>query len=186
LLTDFSRPFFRDFVLPRGTLREPRTGSARADVIVVSKGPSLSEEIRAQHENEIQSYTGSKPIFFSDIVYSKPVSLMGSSIGKEIMLVTGIASSKPLVDHISEKVKIHYHFDFNDHHEYSPKEVEEIERMAAGLNASILTTEKDFVKLEKMVDTKLWFYLPIETQFVNNGSEFDKSVLDKIEGHLSK
>jgi len=63
------------------------------------------------------------------------------------------------------------------------KEAEEIQQKASAMNASILTTEKDFVKLEKLVDRKLWFYLPIETQFLNNGSEFDKMVEKKIEDY---
>jgi tetraacyldisaccharide 4'-kinase len=63
-------------------------------------------------------------------------------------------------------------------------EVAEIQAKAVEINASILTTEKDFVKLENKVDKKLWFYLPIETQFVKNGSEFDEMVIRKIKGHL--
>jgi tetraacyldisaccharide 4'-kinase len=99
-------------------------------------------------------------------------------------LVTGIANSKPLIDHLTEKIKLCFHFDFGDHHAYTRKEVEEIQRKASAMNASILTTEKDFVKLEKLVDRKLWFYLPIETQFLKDGSEFDKVVVEKIKNHL--
>ena len=40
LLTDYHRPFYNDFLLPSGRLRESRWGAERADVIVVTKCPS--------------------------------------------------------------------------------------------------------------------------------------------------
>lgn len=184
LLTDFSKPFFNDFILPKGRLRESRKGSSRADVVVVSKCKSLTTELETEYKNKIQSYAGKKPVYFSAIGYSKPVSLIDSPISKEVVLVTGIANSKPLVDHISEKINLRSHFDFGDHHVYTRSEIEEIQEKASVINASILTTEKDFVKLEKLVDKKLWFYLPIQTLFLNSGSEFDKMVIEKIKSHL--
>ncbi len=184
LLTDFAKPFFSDFILPRGRLREPRNGSSRANVIVVTKCTSLPGETETNYKSEIQSYAEARPVFFSGIGYNKPVSLINSQINKDVVVVTGIANSKPLIDHVSEKINLRYHFDFADHHLYSAKEVKEIQQRALALQASILTTEKDFVKLEGIVDKKLWFYLPIETRILNNGSEFDKMVVDKIKSHL--
>ena len=44
LLTDFSRLFTRDCVLPAGRLRENRSGARRADAVVVTKCPELLGE----------------------------------------------------------------------------------------------------------------------------------------------
>lgn len=45
LLTDYSDPFFKDFVLPAGDLRESRSGYKRANMILVTKCPEdLTEE----------------------------------------------------------------------------------------------------------------------------------------------
>lgn len=183
LLTEFSKPFFKDFVLPRGRLRESREGAGRADVIVVTKCGTLSDESERHCRSQAHVYS-EKPIYFSKIGYIKPVSLGDSPIKKEVVLVTGIANSKPMIDHIREKVAVRYHFEYGDHHEYSIGEIEQIQSKATAISASILTTEKDFVKIESKVDKKLWFYLPIETQFVKNGSEFDEIVVQKIKGHL--
>jgi tetraacyldisaccharide 4'-kinase len=90
-----------------------------------------------------------------------------------------------MIDYINKKVTVRYHFDYSDHHEYSTSEIEQIQSKAVSLEASILTTEKDFAKLEDNVDKKLWFYLPIETHFVKNGSEFDELILQKIKNHLT-
>lgn len=184
LLTEFAKPFFSDFVLPKGRLREPRRGGSRSDVIIVTKCGTLTENVEQHFASEIHKYA-SKPVYFSKIGYVKPVSASDSQIKKDIVLVTGIANSKPMIEHIKEKVTVRYHFDYTDHHEYTAGEIEQIQSKAASLNASILTTEKDFVKIENKVDKKLWFYLPIETQFVKNGSEFDAMVFQKIKNHLA-
>jgi tetraacyldisaccharide 4'-kinase len=183
LLTEFSKPFFNDFILPKGRLREPRNGASRADLVVITKCPTITSDVEDSYKNEILSYSN-KPVYFSKIDYAKPVSLENNSIKKDVVLATGIANSKPMLEHIKEKVKVLYHFDYSDHHDYSLNEIEAIQAKASSMNASILTTEKDFVKLENRVDTKLWFYLPIETQFINNGSEFDEIVFQKIRSHL--
>jgi len=184
LLTELAKPFFNDFVLPKGRLREGRLGASRSDVVVVTKCGTLTDELERQYKSHIRRYA-TKPVYFSKIAYIKPASLGDSQIKKDIVLVTGVANSKPMIEHIREKVTVRYHFDYSDHHEYSAGEIEQIQAKAISLDASILTTEKDFVKIENKVDKKLWFYLPIETQFVKNGSEFDALVLQKIKNHLA-
>ncbi len=48
LLTDYKRPFFKDFLLPSGNLREWPSGKKRADIIVVTKCPEeVTESNRA-------------------------------------------------------------------------------------------------------------------------------------------
>lgn len=45
LMTDYNDPYFKDYILPAGDLRESRKGANRADVIMVSKCPdNLTEE----------------------------------------------------------------------------------------------------------------------------------------------
>ena len=50
LLTDYNDPYFKDFVLPAGNLRESRRGAKRADIIVVTKCP---ENITEEKNNSI-------------------------------------------------------------------------------------------------------------------------------------
>ena len=40
LVSDFNAPFFNDFILPIGNLREPRRGAKRADLVLFTKCPS--------------------------------------------------------------------------------------------------------------------------------------------------
>jgi len=189
LLTDFSKPLFKDYLLPSGLLREPRSGTARADVVVVTKCPDISNEIKSEFKLNLQLYAGSRPIFFSSVGYRTPIAMEGErQMNKNIVLVTGIANSKPIVDYVSSNFNLLHHFQFNDHHHYSIDDVKSIQKKADS-TASILTTEKDLVKLispdwNQVLDKKLWFYLPIESYFLKNGSEFDKLVEQKIEDYL--
>jgi tetraacyldisaccharide 4'-kinase len=184
LLTELANPFHKDFVLPAGRLREGRSGAKRADVIVVTKCGS-SAELQAQVGNELSVYQ--KPVFFSKIHYKAPQSFHGhGQMGKEIVLVTGIANPKPLVDYLEKNYKIVRHFEFADHHSFQRTEIEMIQQEAT---ASILTTEKDFVRLvspenKSLLDESRWFYLPIESEFINTGSEFAVKVLAAVELHL--
>jgi tetraacyldisaccharide 4'-kinase len=189
LLTDFSKPFFKDYLLPRGRLRESRSGSARADTLVVTKCTNLSADLASEFKLRLQGYAGPKPVFFSGVGYKTPVAMEGAKqLGKDIMLVTGIANSKHIENYVSSHFNLVYHYQFKDHHHYSPEDIKLIQKKA-DVATSILTTEKDLGKLispdlSQVLDKKRWFYLPIETCFLNHGLEFDKLILMKIESHL--
>jgi tetraacyldisaccharide 4'-kinase len=190
LLTDYAKPFFSDFLLPRGRLRESRSGSRRADVVVVTKCNSLPETIASQFQDSIQQEAGPKPVFFSGIRYREPVPFGNGVMGKNVVLVSGIANSATLVDYVSKTFHLVDHVQFGDHHPYSKSEVQNIESKASTLAAVILTTEKDMVKLisptlNDAMNKKLWFYLPIETYFLKSGLEFDKQITGKIENHFT-
>jgi tetraacyldisaccharide 4'-kinase len=190
LLTDFSKPFYKDFLLPRGRLRESRWGSQRADVVIVTKCPEVASVNTNEWQQSIQLYAKEKPVFFSGIRYKNPVSFGDSVIAKKIVLVTGIANSSTLLAYVNLHFTLVYHFHFDDHHHYSTTDIENIQMKITSPDTYILTTEKDMVKLispalKDVINTKLWFYLPIETYFLKSGSEFDKLITDKIEDHLS-
>ncbi|MBS1681773.1 MAG: tetraacyldisaccharide 4'-kinase [Bacteroidetes bacterium] len=185
LLTDFSKPFFKDYVLPRGRLRESRSGAARADVVVATKCKQVTEAEEDQFNKSIQQYSP-KLVYFSTINYQNPISFEKSVMEKNIVLVTGIANSRPMEEHLAVNYSIRHHFRFSDHHDYSLIDVNRIQYKARELGASILTTEKDKVKIESLpIEKKYWFYLPIETEFIKNGSEFDTTIRMKINQHLS-
>jgi tetraacyldisaccharide 4'-kinase len=189
LLTDFSKPLFNDYLLPQGRLREPRSGASRADVLVVTKCMDISNEVASEVKSNLHRYAGPKPIFFSGVGYKTPTPMEGENrVSKNIILVTGIANSLPLVDYVSSHFILIHHYQFSDHHHYTLDDIRLIQKRA-DLATCILTTEKDLVKLvspdlSQVMDKKLWFYLPIKTYFLNSGSEFDELVVVEIESHL--
>ena len=192
LLTRFSDPFFNDLIFPAGWLRESRYGAKRADVIIVTKCPEvLSEATIGHYARRIRKFSGDKPIFFSQIKYSQPVAFGSqSSIGEKIILLTGIAKSAILLDHSKSSFKVMEHIRYADHHPYTLNEIHSIVNRARELNASILTTEKDMIRLLKfeshdLMKNNSWFYWPIEFIFYSFKEDFDSLVLDTVKRKYS-
>ena len=192
MLTDYNRPFFKDFILPAGLLREDRHGAARADIVVVSKCPTnLPASTMERYESKIRKYTATDtPIYFSSFKYGAPVSIGNSSqLYKNIILLTGIANPLPLQEHLKGAgYKIVKSFNFPDHHTYTIQDLLQVKSYLDGVNSSdisIVTTSKDAVKL---TDTTLLestkqlplFYLPIEVSFLEKATLFDESVLNHV------
>ena len=191
LLTDYQKPFYKDFLLPFGRLREARIGAARAHTIVVTKCTDLTESNEERVRTSLKKLVGSIPVFFSETQYKAPTPIGHTNkITDRVILVSGIAKNEPLENEVSKYFEVPKHFKFPDHHVYTGANIEVIHQTAEahGID-SILTTEKDMVKLiaKPVFDSikrKNWFYLPIQAAFIKNGSDFDAlvshMVLDKL------
>jgi tetraacyldisaccharide 4'-kinase len=179
LLTPFQQIFSSDFLLPVGNLREARCGAKRADCIVITKCP---ESIEATHKNRIiecmQKY--SKPIFFSAIEYGELISFGAKRTSFEtVLLVCGIAQPETLIIELRKKYKVEVLL-FADHHNFDSSDIKEIHQKFntfALENVAIITTEKDYVRLQtKLTADELenypWYYLPIELK-IENEDEFN-------------
>ncbi len=193
LVTDFEKPFYKDFLLPLGRLREARAGADRAHTVVVTKCHDLSAESENKIRAELNQMIGTKPVFFTNLTYQNAVPIgHTNSIGTGIILVSGIAKHTPLEKETSKQFKVLKHFKFPDHHAYTIENIRSIHQTADLHNvSSIVTTEKDMVKLisEPLFDEvrkKNWFYLPIQASFVKNGSDFDTMVIHLIEEKLKE
>ncbi len=190
MVTEYTRPFYKDFVLPFGRLREARKGASRADVIVVTKCGEIKPDERKAVEQAIQRYAGDKPVFFSRIRYDEPAPIGASTVpDRQIVLVTGIAKTDSLANFCKSNYQIIKHFRYPDHHRYTQADLTEIEHFvkhAAG-QISIITTEKDMVKLiapenKRFLDNLKWFYLPIRHEFIQDGPKFDEVIRRAAKG----
>ena len=179
LLTPFQQIFTSDFLLPVGNLREARCGANRADCIVITKCP---ESIEAAHKNRIiecmQKY--SKPIFFSSIEYGELISFGAKRTSFEtVLLVCGIAQPETLIIELRKKYKVEVLL-FADHHNFDSSDIKEIHQKFdtfAQESSVIITTEKDYVRLQTKLtadelETYPWYYLPIELK-IENEDEFN-------------
>lgn len=179
LLTTYANPYFLDFVLPTGNLREPRSGANRAQIIVVTKCP---ENLSALEKNTFIKGMAPKPnqhVFFSSIQYSNEVFSEESnktlSDLPEFTLVTGIANATPLLHFLNEKSLKFEHLNFKDHHEFSSQDISTLEKKKL-----IITTEKDFMRLKhyETLKSKL-FYLPIKVR-IDAADTFDSLITDFV------
>ncbi|WP_299891092.1 tetraacyldisaccharide 4'-kinase [uncultured Lacinutrix sp.] len=177
LLSTYNQPFYNDIVLPTGNLREPRNGSKRAHIIVITKCPdTITDNEKLDITKRIKP-KAHQQVFFSSIAYSNNVN--NSNESKPIVslsnftLVTGIANAKPLVNFLESKNLKFNHLEFKDHHEFSTKDIEMISK-----EELIITTEKDYMRLKNItaLNSKL-YYLPIEST-IDRPEAFNKVILD--------
>ena len=185
LLTEYSKPYFRDCLFPSGNLRESRKSARRADIIIVTKCPSeLSIEEKEKFISELNIDLKQK-VFFTKIVYNEYIfgrsKKLPISILKKIpfILVTGIADNTQLVRELRMKGLIFKTITYKDHFTYSKKDIDKISSFSDG--SLILTTEKDYHKIQDQMNSDLLFYVKINIHFNEEDSELFKSLLIKEE-----
>lgn len=179
LLTTYGDLYTKDFVLPTGNLREFQSGAKRAQIIIVTKCPaSLSIEEQKKIFRQLKPKSHQR-LLFSTILYSEFVT---SKTEKEKLasfndftLVTGIANPKPLVSHLKSLDKNFDHIRFPDHHEFSESELESLQK-----KSKILTTQKDYMRLKSKLSTDQLYFLPIETQILNQPELLEKYLKDYL------
>ncbi|MFN3405523.1 MAG: tetraacyldisaccharide 4'-kinase [Cytophagaceae bacterium] len=189
LLTEYSKPFYDDYVLPAGRLRESRKGARRADIILVTKCLSDlgSDEMEAIRYN-IKKFSGKDvPIFFTGISYLGPRQFFGNprnlTKGEEVIVLAGIANPQYFYSEIRRSFKVKEEFTFKDHHNFKMTDIQKVvtESKRQMAKPVIITTEKDMVKLNaRLIETGLedvsWFYIPIEISFLNGKQNFDQLI----------
>lgn len=177
LLTDYSNLYTRDFILPAGDLRDVRSSSKRADIIIVTK---CKPDLTAAAKNTIIKEIGPaehQGVYFTSIVYGKPYHLFNRNTidikpDFDILLVCGIANPKPLKDHLAKHADSYEMLRFADHHIFHSNDLQEIKQhfdKLKGETKLVLTTEKDAVRLEKFEQELKDFpiyVIPIEHQFL--------------------
>ncbi|RZK52814.1 MAG: tetraacyldisaccharide 4'-kinase, partial [Hymenobacter sp.] len=156
LLTEWARPFYHDFVLPAGRLREARAGAARADVVIFTKcPPELSAAAQAALVAQVRRYARPEvPVLFSAYAYAapRPLTAAARALGRPVadqlgLLLTGIAQPGPLREHLrAAGVELAEAFTFPDHHAFTPADLAAV-RARWRPGQAIFTTEKDATRL---------------------------------------
>ncbi len=179
LLTAYDDLFCTDFILPFGNLRESALGKKRANMIIVTKCPSdLSELAQQEIKKQLQV---TQPVYFSTIQYDDCVlssqnTCSVTDIQKERkVLVAGIANPKLFFSYLKNEQD--ECLTFPDHHHFSKTDCERI--IASAQGKKILTTEKDFVRLQGLLPPLQLYYLPIRTVFLN-GTNFDNTITNYV------
>ncbi len=173
LLTQYGDLYLDDYLLPMGRLREPIAGAGRADMIVVTKCP---EGLAYAKQQEIQfrmKLGRHQRLYFSKVsydthIYGKTETLPLEYLqGKPFSLVTGIAKPDPLLTFLERKELSFTHERFPDHHNFSVSDIQKLSKKEI-----ILTTEKDYMRLQPLMDKFALYYLPIKTVLLNEQEEF--------------
>lgn len=169
LITEYSRRFTKDHVVPFGRLREGRKGYERANCIIVSKcPPQLSVTEKAAIRQEIKPLPHQQ-LFFTSLKYGELYDMFSGNpvtapADTTVLLVCGIARPEPLLQQLKESYKNVFLLPFPDHYYYSVPDLEKINRELSNLPGShklVVTTEKDAVRLQLLEDRLRPMNIPI-------------------------
>lgn len=193
LITDYNKPFFRDYIMPMGLLRERRSNAKRADIVIVSKCPADIDYKMEYYKMKMKKYVRNKtPILFTSLKYQNPIHILDQNItlnsNSEILLVSGIANPKTLIEYVNANFKLIKHIEFPDHHNYSNTDFAKIFSEFNHINSNnkaVLTTKKDIMKwknsdISRHLSNIDVFYLPVEIFFIQNEKFFQNYIFKRL------
>ncbi|MCU0442798.1 MAG: tetraacyldisaccharide 4'-kinase [Bacteroidia bacterium] len=189
VLTDYNLLYTRDYLMPLGTLREFRSGARRAQCIIVSKCKSDLKENEAKEIRAELNLLDHQHLFFTTIkylplqpIYNQEAAPIKST-NQQIIAFSGIAKPDLFEQQLKRDFNLAKHIVFNDHQNYTLKEVNMIVGLHQAFPESIIvTTEKDSVKMNdpeirQLLSNLPLYYLPIGVDFLFNQEQAFKQVL---------
>ena len=194
LLTDYTKPFFSDYLLPSGRLREPRKEARRADIVIVTKCPEdLTKEDVESFNIKIRKYTRMDiPIYFSTMKYLEPKPLFDwvpkHFSSRNVLAISGIANPIHFEKYIASNWKILNAWHYSDHYIYKPSDIKSLKEIWQGYTREspvIVTTEKDATKFTHPdiiphMEGLPVYVIGIEMEILEDGKEFDAGIIDAI------
>lgn len=186
LLCPFAKPYTQDLLVPSGFLRDIKASAKRADIVIVSKSPADLSKEKAEKYRQILRLEQHQKLFFTNIEYGKPVQVAGEKRNfsqSPLILLQGVARPEYLENYLrSQNLVILRSLRFPDHHRYRVKDLQIIEKLwRANPQAVVLSTEKDWPKLQNFSLPFPLYLLPIKTRFLWGEEDF----LSLIRTHIN-
>jgi tetraacyldisaccharide 4'-kinase len=183
---DRQAPFGNEYLLPRGTLREPPEHLRRASYILVTKSipggdPALIERIRRYNRTAEIIECSHKPLYLEHTYTGEKLPLEWLK-GRVVGALSGIARpesfEKALVE-LGAHIEVARHY--ADHHRFNERDIVNlIERAKRRDLDAIITTEKDSVRLPRIEKLSVPIYfLRVEIEILT-GHESWQSLVDRI------
>jgi len=175
-------------MFPAGILREPMSALQRADICIINKISSKSDN----HEllDFIRSYNNSIPVFYGNYKF---VSLMNlntdeivsfeSIMNKNLTIFAGIGNIqkfKNMIEHNLKPQKINS-IKFPDHHFYSPRDIKRLQ-LFANISDAVITTYKDAVKLKNKIPHSSNIYYTIIKMEIEEPESFRNTIQYFLKG----
>ena len=194
LLVDYHRLVIYDRLLPAGRLREPVKAKDRADIVIVTKCPKDLNPMEFRVITKAMKLYPYQQLFFSTLEYDAPKAIFSGEVlteslaGKNILLLTGIASPEQMMHDLQEYNAQITPLTFADHHNFRKKDVARINNAFASMSEPkiILTTEKDATRLTAvdglLDEVKASLYaLPLRIAIMQNQEEeFNNKIIKYV------
>jgi tetraacyldisaccharide 4'-kinase len=183
VLIDRQAPFGNEFLLPRGTLREPRRNLRRASYIFITKctgesNATLIERIRRYNRTAEIIECTHKPLYLQNMLTGETLPLerlRDTFIGS----ICGIAAPESFEDGLRKlgaRVDLAKHY--IDHHRYTEGELQTfINRCLRRDLEMIVTTEKDAVRMPRLSDPAVpVYFLRVEIEIISGQETWEHCV----------
>lgn len=167
LLTSYDSPYYKDYLLPTGHLRESKSGAKRADTIIVTKCP---KDINAAQKSAILNKINAaahQQVCFSMISYddklqnNKSPFQLDTISQSTVTAVTGIANPAPFIEYLKDRFIVE-HLEYDDHHRFRESEIATIKSKDI-----VITTEKDYTRLAPWQLPNV-HYLAMKMEFIGD------------------
>lgn len=156
MLVDAKNKFGNGHLLPAGPLRENFGEVKRADkIIVVNK--SFDDKDALKYCDELKEHF-KKPVYLCKMVPEVVYNLADKSIlpiNSRVIAFSAIGQPKEFYAFLHKDYKLTAVIDFEDHYSYEMSDIERLIRIAKREKITqLITTEKDAVKINAIVDIK--------------------------------
>ena len=171
------------WLIPAGPFREPKSSLKRADLYLVTGAKEKWESFLTRQPKEAIFFGSLQPKGLwnldGDRWKEHPLDLLDRS---KILTVSAIANPAPFYRMIHDwEGEIADMLEFPDHHTYSAKDWQRINRAARNVDL-IVTTEKDILKLVRFPFAKEKLLALRVEMVVENGVSLVRAIEDIIEG----
>lgn len=183
VLVDRQAPFGNEFMLPRGTLREPPQNLRRATHLFLTKcdgtdNSAIVARIRKYNRTADIIECAHRPKHLRNLVSGeiKPLEFLR---GLRIGALSGIAVPESFENALRALgAEIELTKSYIDHHRYTAREIETfIRRCARREIEAIITTEKDAVRIPRILDPEVpIYYLRVEIEILAGQSSWERFV----------
>lgn len=194
LLTEYRQPFYSDYILPYGDLREFRSARRRASIVVVTKCPAKLNPVERHNIVQALHLQCYQKVFFSYLAYGPLRPLNGTARTLDlrrtdcVLAVTGIAHPGPMIEELRRNCKVQ-HMAFADHHNYTSCDMARIRETfdsMSGHRKAIVTTEKDAMRLQGKCDDLPVYIQPVAVKFHQDKDiNFDQIVESAVRENIS-
>jgi tetraacyldisaccharide 4'-kinase len=186
VLVDRTAPFGNEHMLPRGTLREPPANIRRATHIFLTKcdgsdNSAIIDRIRRFNRTADIIECTHRPKHLKNFLTGEIKSLEFLK-GLKVGSLCGIAVPESFESALrSLGAEVELTQSYADHHRYSLKEIERFLRRCARRSLdAVLTTEKDAVRIPRIMDPELpVYYMRVEIEILA-GQENWQSFVDRL------
>ncbi len=194
LLVDYTRPITEDHYLPFGELRDNVGQKRRADLVIVTKCPLNMRPIEQRVMTKKMNLYPYQYLYFTGLDYGLPLPVFSATAQlpitiKDIIVLTGIASPQPFIEHLETFSRVLEHYSVPDHHAFTKKDIDRLNTLVARHpGVPVFTTEKDAQRLRMAQGCsdelkQRLFYIPIKVVFLSTAEEarFNKFIAGYIQ-----